>query len=123
MCSSKVMCYKVWKEFHRLMKDHCQLSLKRLHRLLHRLRQDPEILSEHDFIIQGQVQHGIVQKMSDSKEPQGLIHYLPHLSVVHHDKNITKVRFVYDASAKVAGPSLNDCLLAQSLTNASCTFP
>ena len=41
-----------------------------------------------------------------------LVHYLPHHAVVRRDKDTTKLRVVYDASSKVNGPLLNDCLHA-----------
>lgn len=40
------------------------------------------------------------------------LHYLPHHGVIREDKLTTKLRVVYDASAKNNGPSLNDCLYA-----------
>ena len=37
-------------------------------------------------------------------------HYLPYHYVVQQDKTTSKIRKVYDASARSTGPSLNDCL-------------
>ena len=37
-------------------------------------------------------------------------HYLPHHTVIRRDKTTSRVRIVYDASARVSGLSLNDCL-------------
>ena len=47
---------------------------------------------------------------NDVLVPVGNVHYLPHREVVREDKNTTKIRVVYDESAKGPRTSLNDCL-------------
>ena len=51
----------------------------------------------------------MIEKVESSGEV-GEITYLPHRAIVREDKLTTKVRVVYDASAKNKGPSLNECL-------------
>ena len=88
-----------------------QLCVTRLNGLLHRLRQDPVILKEYDVIIKDQLEKGIIA-VSAEEPLQQTVHYLPHHAVVWQDKSTTKVRIVYDASAKSASnkPSLNGFL-------------
>ena len=100
-----------WKEFHDSLPDNYQLSLGRLQGLLCRLRRDPTILKEYDNVIQDQIKKGIVEVVKDSGHPSAeRLHYLPHHAIIRHHKEATKLRVVYDASARSVGPSLNDCL-------------
>ena len=71
-------------------------------------------MAEYDRVIKDQLQNGIVERVSSStSDITGEVHYLPHHAVLRQDKTTTKVRVVYDASAKVGmGPSLNQCLHA-----------
>ena len=99
-----------WKEFHKPLPDHYQLSRKRLWGLMQRLRQNPTVLQEYNHIIQDQLKNGIVEPVPEKYPHSNRLHYLPHHAVVRSDKSTTKVRVVYDASAKSEGPSLNECL-------------
>ena len=40
----------------------------------------------------------------------GETHYIPHYLAIRDDKTTTKIRIVFDESARDNGPSLNDCL-------------
>ena len=101
-----------WKEPHLLLPDNHSLSKSRLVSLLSRLRNDPGVLKEYHAVIQEQLNAGIVERVEeDGAGELGEVHYLAHHPVVRQDKQTTKVRVVYDASArKNGGPSLNDCL-------------
>ena len=100
-----------WKEHHPPLLDHFELSRRRLDGLLKRLRQTPQLLSEYDSIIQDQLAKGIVEVVAQpTLAVSDRAHYLPHHGVVRQDKATSKLRIVYDASARSSGPSLNDCL-------------
>ena len=100
-----------WKEPHPLLPDNFELSKGRLFNLLKRLQSTPDILCQYDAIIRDQMKSGIVETVtSPGSGPIGRVHYIPHHAVVREDKQTTKLRIVYDASARSDGPALNDCL-------------
>ena len=100
-----------WKNQDQVIPDNYQLCLRRLWALLRRLRDKPEILREYNSIIHTQRESGIVEYVTEPAPVHtSRIHYLAHHAVVRHDKQTSKVRIVYDASARSGGPSLNDCL-------------
>ena len=100
-----------WKTPHPSLPDNYELSRKRLENLLKRLRQEPEVLKEYDSVINEQLQRGIVEVVEKPSEGGvGRVHYIPHHAVIRTDKSTTKLRIVYDASAKSDGVALNDCV-------------
>ena len=79
---------------------------------MRRLRHNPDLLQSYNKVIREQIEGGIVEDAPMSVSNPARLHYLPHHAVLRTDKETTKLRVVYDASAKTEGhPSLNDCLL------------
>ena len=96
--------YKVslpWYPNQPLLPTNFELARKRLQGLLKRHRQRPEIQQKYHSIIQEQLRLGIIEKCSDQRRQSSddTIHYLPHHVIIHTDKQTTKLRIVYDASA------------------------
>ena len=58
------------------------------------------------------MKRGVIEEVPEDEEVDvGDVTYLPHRAVIREDKQSTKVRIVFDASAKGSnGVSLNDCL-------------
>lgn len=101
------------KENHKLLPDNYELSLSRLNSLVKRLQKEPDIFREYNQIIKEQLESGIIERVSNSdRDEPGNIHYLPHQAVIRNDALTTKLRIVFDASAKTRldSPSLNDCM-------------
>ena len=92
--------------------DTCSKRLQSLHR---KLQADPVLLNEYNKIICDQIEAGIIERVpetSDFSNKETRINFLPHHPVIRKDKDTTKVRIVYDGSAKGSNDerSLNDCL-------------
>ena len=105
------------------MKKHCELiphnyalCESHLYSLIKRLKRDPVTLQEYDSILKKQESEGIIEEPPEKFKPAGTVHYLPHHPVIRTDKSTSRVRIVYDASAKRDDPSLNDCLETGSNT-------
>lgn len=103
-----------WRSNQTQLPSNLELARKRLQGLLKKLCQHHEVQQEYHAIIQEQLQLGIVEKISDRphQNSDSRIHYLPHHAIIRTDKQTTKLRIVYDASARDKGPSLNDCLFS-----------
>ena len=78
---------------------------------MRRLKHNPQLLEEYNKSILHQIESGIVEVVEVPALIEGdKVHYLPHHAVIRQDKQTTKLRIVYDASAKSHGLSLTECL-------------
>ena len=100
----------LWKHGHEPLPNNKQGSLRRLGNLGNKLQREPNLLARYDDVIQDQLATRIVERVTS--EPVGREFYIPHKPVIRESAESTKLRIVYDASAKAneKSPSLNDCL-------------
>ena len=98
-----------WKGNHPPLPSNREGSIRRLNSLLRKLRKT-DMLNEYDAVIRDQLNQGVVERAP--KEITGREFYLPHRAVVRENAESTKLRVVYDASAREHdnAPSLNECL-------------
>ena len=104
-----------WKTDDHPLPTHLELSKARLTYLQKRLQNNKELMKKYADIIAEQLQAGIIESVSQENEGQEnsqKIHYLPHHAVVREDKSTTKVRIVFNRSAKLNTEelSINECL-------------
>ncbi|XP_065197781.1 uncharacterized protein LOC135829305 [Sycon ciliatum] len=103
-----------WKDSHTPqpnLPENYELAFGRLKSLVKRLQQTPQVLEKYHCTITEQLANGIIEEVNLDHQ-DGPIHYIPHHCVVRPSSTTTKVRVVYDASARTRAEhnSLNDCL-------------
>lgn len=87
------------------------LCVGRLISVWKRLSQEPELLRKYHATFMEQLNLGIIEVVEDpAKAESPLVMYLPHHAVIREDKISSKVRIVFDCSAKSkkSAPSFND---------------
>ncbi|XP_028416198.1 uncharacterized protein LOC114539993 [Dendronephthya gigantea] len=92
-------------------------SQRRLRTLVSKLKATGK-LEEYNKVIREQLEEGVVEPVPEKSE--GREFYIPHKGVFRETAESTKLRVVYDASARPSkeSPSLNDCLeVGPSLQN------
>ena len=104
-----------WKDDCMPTSNNYGLCVSRLRYLYYNLKKKPALLKEYDGIIQEQCKAGIIERVPNEVSKETVVkgvHFSPHHAVVRTSRETTKVRVVYDGSAKSTKDdrSLNDCL-------------
>ena len=105
-----------FKKQHPIIPGNYSLARNRVVSLLKRFKSsESKSLNQYDNVIKEQLDSGVVEVIDKHVEEvvPGTVHYIPHKEVLKEDRATTKLRAVYDASAKsYSEPSLNDCILS-----------
>ncbi|CAC5391495.1 unnamed protein product [Mytilus coruscus] len=107
-----------WKEILPEHPENRELAYGRVKSLIQEMKNNPDLLSKYNEIIQDQCRKDIIEKVSNHCSNETRIkHYIQHHAVVNPTKPTTKIRIVYDASAKSKeeNKTLNDCLHRESI--------
>ena len=88
-----------WKANHPELPTNYHVAKRRFQSLFNRLDKQPELLETYHSIIEKQLEEGVVE-VAPEKPESSREHYILHKPVVREHVESTKVRIVYDASAK-----------------------
>ncbi|CAC5373897.1 unnamed protein product [Mytilus coruscus] len=99
-----------WKDDTPSLPNNYNMALSRLENTEKRLKKDPSIAKVYTQTIEKYIEKGYVRKVSTKEETVIGKWNLPHFPVIRPDKETTKTRIVFDASAKFQGISLNDTI-------------
>ena len=96
-----------WREDRPNLPDNYNMALRRLQNVEKKLQRSPDIALANNEIIGQYVAKGYVRKVPENEHSNSKW-YLPHFPVLRPDKDTTKTRIVFDASARCEGIALND---------------
>ena len=102
-----------WKQgFHDRLLNNEKLALSRLSHLSEKLERDPVLKTRYNSAIKDMWDNGIIEEVPREESVGcGPVFYMSHRPVIRESSVSTKVRLVFDASAKgFNGLSLNDCM-------------
>ena len=105
-----------WKDEQVVLKDNYKQARSRLYNLERNLLQDSSKAKSYQEAINKYVEDGVAEEVPYEQYAPAdgrPVFYLPHHAVIREDKQTTKTRVVFDASARdLNGVSLNSCLEA-----------
>lgn len=91
-----------------MLGDSYAIAKRRYHQLLRKLDKNPELKEQYDAVLEEYLALNHMELVNDQPKFQ---YYLPHHGVFKEQSTSTKLRIVFDASAKTStNVSLNDCL-------------
>ena len=101
-----------WKDnFFDYLSDNYEICKGRLFSLFRKLKESPELLRQYNEVFEQQLAEGIIEKLAIDGDKDSNAHFLCHFWVVRNDRQTTKLRVVFDGSAKSdTSLSLNDRL-------------
>ena len=101
-----------WRELTCHQSNNYDLCVSRINCLRSRLKKDEKLFHEYDSIFRAQIEAGIIECVPESETKFEGAQFLPHHRVLRDDRQTTKLRIVFDGSARADQNqfSLNDCL-------------
>jgi hypothetical protein len=97
-----------WKVDPNTLPDNRQSATRRLVSTERRLLKEPALAAAYQAVLDDHQEKGYVRRLETKEEIAEPQWFLPHFAVVRHDKDTTKTRIVFDASARHQGVCLND---------------
>ncbi|XP_037956836.1 uncharacterized protein LOC119686342 [Teleopsis dalmanni] len=87
-----------------------KMALKRFFSLEQRFKKNPTLKQEYVNFMQEDIKLGHMKEVNE--KPKRKVYYLPHHAVIKEDSTTTKLRVMFDASAKTtSGQSLNSIMM------------
>ncbi|XP_062713302.1 uncharacterized protein LOC134290244 [Aedes albopictus] len=98
-------------DFHTMLGTSKTNALRRFELLEKRFQRDPRLKADYHAFMQEYIELGHMREVEEGEEEPAIAYYLPHHPVFKDSSTTTKVRVVFDGSAKIStGHSLNEAL-------------